>query len=339
MAGAGCPDRRHPVAMGRIRVGSEPWRKAATARADEYGGVLSRRVLRSLGVGRGRVASEVAHRRWQTHGEQTVAVHTGPLDEVARRWRAVWEVGQDIAVVDGVTALEAAGLRHYNDDRVHVSVLHTHSVTPVDGVVIHKVRRRDELDVVPVGLPRTRPAAAAIRAAHWAASDRQAALILAMTMQQRLTRPDDLRDARRRVRGRNRRALITLLVADVCDGAHSLGELDFGGLCRAYGLPLPTRQSRRRVGAGRAYLDCEWEEARLVVEIDGSGHRWGLAVSADNLRQNAVAMGDRLVLRIDLLGMRVHEREFMEQVRTAYLSRAGRAHQRVEVLPRASGQR
>ena len=39
--------------------------------------------------------------RWQLHGRQTVAVHTAPLDVVARRWRAVWEVGEAIAAIDG----------------------------------------------------------------------------------------------------------------------------------------------------------------------------------------------------------------------------------------------
>lgn len=322
--------------MGRVTAGREPWRSIVAELAEEHGGVVSRRLLREQGIRRERVASEVAHGRWALHGEQTVAVHTGPLGEPARRWRAVWEVGERIAVVDGVSSLQDAGLRHFTDDAVHVSVRHTHDIVPVEGVVIHKVRRRDDKDVVRVGLPRTRPAAAAIRGAHWAVSDRQAALVLAMAVQQRMVSADDLRDARRRVRGRNRRALITLLIADVCDGAHSLGELDFGARSRRYGLPPPLRQVMRRMGGGAVYLDCEWPEARLVVEIDGSGHRQGLAVSLDNLRQNSIAMGDRLVLRIDLVGMRVAEAAFMEQVCTAYRMRAP-AHP-LEVLPPAVGQ-
>ena len=53
----------------------------------------------------------------------------------------------------------------------------------------------------------------------------------------------------------------------------------------------------------------------MVVEIDGAGHRMGLAVTDDNLRQNAVVLDDDRVLRLDLIGMRLFEEEFMAQVR------------------------
>ena len=58
-----------------------------------------------------------------------------------------------------------------------------------------------------------------------------------------------------------------------------------------------------------------------MVEIDGAGHRVGLAVTDDNLRQNEVALGDDRVLRIDLVGLRVHETAFMRQVRRAFPDR------------------
>ena len=41
----------------------------------------------------------------------------------------------------------------------------------------------------------------------------------------------------------------------------------------------------------------------------------GLAVTDDNLRQNAVVLDDDRVLRLDLIGMRLFEAEFMAQVR------------------------
>ena len=63
------------------------------------------------------------------------------------------------------------------------------------------------------------------------------------------------------------------------------------------------------------YLDAHWRGSPLVVEIDGAGHRVGLAVTDDNLRQNEVSLGHDVVLRIDLVGLRVHEVAFMEQVR------------------------
>lgn len=300
-------------------------RERAMEAAENSDGVLSRRALRDLGYTARDVAREVSAGRWSIHGRQTIALHTGALDLRARARRALWEVGERIAVVDGVTALQLAGLTGYSDDLVHVSVIHRHDISPVQGVAIHKVRHRPVAHVITTGIPRARPEVAAIRAAHWAVSDRQAALVLAMPVQQGLVTGPRLLAMRRQVKGRSRRALVTTLIGDIADGAQSLGELDFGALCRDMGIPAPTRQALRRLPGGAAYLDSYWPEARLGVEIDGSGHRAGLAVSQDNLRQNEVALGsDDLILRIDLLGMRVRQAEFLDQVRRAYLARTPR---------------
>ena len=107
------------------------------------------------------------------------------------------------------------------------------------------------------------------------------------------------------------------VLRDVTDGAQSLGELDFAEMCRRHGIPAPDRQVLRRTALGRIHLDARWKGSRFVVEIDGAGHRVGLAVSDDNLRQNEVVLGDDRVLRIDLVGLRVHEVAFMRQVRRA----------------------
>jgi very-short-patch-repair endonuclease len=98
------------------------------------------------------------------------------------------------------------------------------------------------------------------------------------------------------------------------DGVQSLGELDFARLCRSRGLPEPARQVVRQGPRGRIYLDVRWERHRLVVEIDGAQHREGLAVTADNLRRNALTLQHDTVLRIDLIGLRLFEDEFMAQV-------------------------
>lgn len=283
-----------------------------------HDGVMSRAELRGRGWDRGAVARQVAGDRWALHGCQTVALHTSDLGVDARRWRAVFEVGVRIALIDGVTALQAAGLTGYSDDTVHVSVVHTSSVGRVCGVRIHKVIRRVIAEGAQVGIPRTSPAVAAVRAAHWAVSDRQAALLLVMPVQQRLITERQLLDAAEAVRGRTRRRFIKAVAADIADGAHSLGELDFAALCRARGLPTPSRQVVRRVGARRVYLDVAWEDIGLVVEIDGSQHQWGVAGTDDQFRQNALVLqGDR-VLRMTLMGLRLAPDQFMDQVCEAH---------------------
>ncbi len=301
-----------------------PRRRSAArlARAHELAtdrdGVISRRELAALGLDRFAVRDMVAAGRWRVLGRQTVCVHTGELSELARWWRAVIEAGPEIAALDGVSALIAAGARHVSSPEIHLSVRHASRPLPVRGVRIHQVRGWDRRDVTTTGVPRIRPAVAALRAAHWAASDRQAALFLCVAVQQRIVSPGALQLASQRVHGRRRRAFIRRVVADLADGAHSLGELDFARLCRERGLPEPSRQVVRRGPRGKVYLDVRWDDLKLVVEIDGSQHTQGLSVSDDNLRANAVAIRGDTVLRIDLIGLRVVERLFMDQVCEAH---------------------
>ena len=213
----------------------------------------------------------------------------------------------------------------FDDETVHVSVRHTIEVQPVDGVRVHKVIRRVDEELVSAGIPRTRPAVAAVRAAHWAVSDRQAALLLVMPVQQRLCSGAQLTEAVAGIPGRNRRKFIHVVAHDVADGAQSLGELDFVNACRRRGLPEPTRQRVRRLPGGVAYLDVSWEEARLTVELDGTGHLRGLQMVDDDLRQNAVQLGNDLVLRIGILGWRLTPDRYLDQVCSAYWTRLRRA--------------
>ena len=167
------------------------------------------------------------------------------------------------------------------------------------------------------GIPRVRPEVAAVRAAYWAGSDRQAALILCLAVQQRIVTADALRRVVTQVGGRRRRAFLRVVIADLADGAQSLGELDFAAMCRRRGLPEPDRQVIRRGPNGRIYLDVRWSIG-LVVEIDGAQHRTGLALTQDNLRQNAVTLTGDVVLRVDLIGLRVRSDQFMDQVCQAH---------------------
>ena len=296
--------------------------RLATA-AQDFGGVLSRRRLLELGADRNVVAREVRAQRWRLHGDRTVALHTGELSVVARRWRAVWEVGQG-AVLDGVSALQVSGMQGFDEALVHVSVDHERSPGSVRGVRVHRVREPLGGDTVPTPAPHVRPAVAAVRAAQWAVSHRQAALLLCLPVQQGLVRATDLCPVRWPGGHYGRTALIRQLLADLADGAHSLGELDFAGLCRLRGLPAPSRQVVCQGPAGRIYLDVRWDDVGLVVEVDGAQHRQGLAVMADNLRRNHLLMSGDVVLTIDLVGLRLQPAAFMDQVVAAYRQLARR---------------
>jgi hypothetical protein len=277
-------------------------------------GVVSRRQLDRLGITRWMIATNLRAQRWALHGRQSICLHTGELPATAARWYAVIESGPRSAL-DGVSALEAAGLTGFEHDTIRVSVPRGAPAVRRPGLMVRQTRRLQRSDVVPVGVPRVRPAIAAVRAALWAVSNRQAATILAMVVQQRLCRAEDVGEALLAVRRHRRKKLLEAVVLDLLDGAQAMGELDFARLCRLHGLPPPDRQVVRRTSNGTAYLDAYWSAFRLVVEIDGIHHLRAPAVVSDALRQNDLALTSDTVLRLPLLGLRIAPADFMRQVR------------------------
>jgi hypothetical protein len=290
-------------------------RRRAEDAAAAQTGVLSRRQLKRLGVSRWQIRAEIRARRWRAHGRHTVAVHAAELVGDALHWWAVFETGGG-AVLAGATALKAAGLEGY-DDPIHVVVRKSRRHHRPPGVVVHETRRLRDGDVVEVGVPRLRPAVAAVLGALWARTDRQGALLLIMSVNQRLTTADQLGEVLVRVRRDKRRRLLMAVLLDIADGVRSMGELDFARLCRRYGLPVPDRQVIRKGPNGRIYLDVYWDRWRLVVEIEGIHHTAAPNAVPDALRQNSVSIRTGTVLRIPVLGLRTDADQFMGQVEEA----------------------
>ena len=276
------------------------------------------------GVSRADVRSEVTAGRWTTAGRHTVVIGTGAPEGEGLWWQALWESGSGSAL-DGVTALLAAGLTGFTADTIDVAIPKRNRRHRVPGVTAHP-----RIDIGPTTgarLRRCSPEWATIRAAQWARTDRTAALLVCLPVQQRLLSPLRLLAAWETVTRSRRRVLLDAVIRDVCDGAHSLGELDFAGMCRRAGLPPPSRQVVRTAPGGRVYLDVAWEDIGLVVEIDGGHHALALNPVDDALRQNEVTLSADMVLRIPVLGLRLTPAAFMAQVARAHdqLARRGAA--------------
>jgi very-short-patch-repair endonuclease len=288
-------------------------------RAVEQGSVVSRRQLYALGFTRWEVTAQIRARRWQQVSDQVVCLHTGPLSDHSLRWAAVFQGGPR-AHLDGVSALIASGLSRFDEERIRVSVPRGARVRRTRQFDIRQTRRWSPDEVLTHGVPRTRPAVAAVRAALWAQSDRQAALILTMTVQQGLARPDSLGEAALAVHRDRRRRLVQAVVLDLLGGARALGEIDVARECRRRGLPEPSRQVLRRDGPHRYYLDLYWEEWDVALEVDGIHHAWAENVVGDALRQNSVAIRSTTVLRLPLLGLRTRPEEFFRQLEDALVA-------------------
>jgi very-short-patch-repair endonuclease len=249
----------------------------------------------------------------QLIGDQSVHLANGPLSEAGERWAAAFQGGPR-ACLDGGSALIAAGVERYELERVRVSVPRGARVRRNRRFDIRQTRRWSATDVVRIGIPRTRPAVAAIRAALWARTDREASYVVLIAVQQRIASAADVGSELLRVRRDKRRLLLHAIVNELLDGAQSLGEVDVAVLLRRRGLPAPARQALRKDKRGRYYLDLYWPDYHLVVEIDGIHHAWAENVVADALRQNALALDGDTVLRIPLLGLRLEADTFLDQI-------------------------
>lgn len=270
--------------------------------------------LLGAGLSRADIDAEIDAERWHRLGWHTVGVDVRVPLGPARWWWAIWESGPG-AVLDGVTALQAAGLRSWTAGQVDISVRAGNRVHPLDGVTLHRPRRLGP--VVSGGLRRVRPELAVLRAAEWARSDRAAMTLVAMTVQQRLVPGDRVLAHWAAVRRSRRRAVLHDVIRDVCDGAHSLGELDLSRMCRRRGLPGPSRQVLRTGAAGTVHLDVRWERFGVHVEVNGVQHGLGMAPVHDALRQNDQAVdGDRSLV-VPVLGPRLYPDAFLDQIERA----------------------
>jgi very-short-patch-repair endonuclease len=299
----------------RVSLHSVPVRRALRA-AQKQGGVLSRRQLYALGVTRWEIDGHVRARRWQRIGDQSVHLGNGALSQAGELWAAVFQGGPR-ACLDGASALIAAGLERYEVARVRVSVPRGARIRRAKRFDIRQTRRWSADDIITVGLPRTRPATAAVRAGLWAKTDRQATYVVTLAVQQGIAAADDVGRELLRVRRDRRRGLLHAVVNDLLDGAKSLGEVDVGRELRRRGLPEPERQVLRRDDRNRYFLDLYWPRWKLVVEVDGMHHAWAENVVGDALRQNALVLDGDTVLRLPLLGLRLEPDAFFVQIEQA----------------------
>lgn len=283
--------------------------------------MITRAQAQDLGFSSAAIRANLVAGRWQAVGVHSLCLTTGPLTEDARLWTAVLEAGPR-AYLDGESALVRAGLRNYEPTRIRVSVPRgarvRHRGTGVD---IRQTRRWDPADAAAEGVPRAAAPGAAVRAALWATSDRQATLVVTMTVQQKVTTVEQIAAELLKVKRDRRRTMLATLLVDLGGGVGSLGELDVIRGCRERGIPEPDGQVLRRTPRGTIYLDFRWRDHGVTLEVDGIQHGWVQNAVADALRHNSIAMEGDVVLRLPVLGLRLCPDEFFGQLAAALTAR------------------
>lgn len=312
---------RRPVPEPSTPALDRPAALAAARRlAVEQEGVVSRRQLAAAGVPRWVSRLEVRSGRWQRTGRQTLVLHNGTLLPATKRWRAVLEIGARVAL-DGVSALQHAGIDALEDEVVHVIAPKGSTPSRAAGVVVHESRLFRESDVVGAGLRRTAPAVAAVHAALWATTDRQAAYFLLLVVQQRRARATDVAEAVAAVRRHRRRLLLRAVARDLVGGVEALSELDVAADMRRRGLPEPDRQVVRCRPSGTQYLDCELAAYDVVLEIDGAGHDEPQQRLDDVVRDITLLSEGRSVVRLPIATYALDRERVLDALEALLVSR------------------
>jgi hypothetical protein len=295
--------------------------------AARQAGLVSRRQLRALGVDKNRVRNQLTARRWAAHGPLVVCLTTGPLSWRQKVWLGVLHAGPRCAVA-GLTGLRMHGLRGWERGTVTVLVPQVLDVPRLPGIEFRRTRR----DMAPFlwqqrgALCLVEPTA--LLHAAYQGTERAATGLLAAVVQQRLTTPAALAPWVDRMQPIRRARLFRRTLGEIEGGAESAAEIDVGKVCRRFGLPLPTRQVRRRDGAGGTrYTDCEWtlrDGRRVVLEVDGAFHMDVLHWQDDIARERALVATGVLVVRCTAAELRTDPAAVVRDLRALGVGRAVR---------------
>lgn len=270
--------------------------------------------------GRSFVRRMMAQNRWQRPAPNVYVSHNGPLTPAERIRVALLACGTG-AVLGGLTALGVDHFKGIEDARPTVVMPIGSKPPPYDDVTPHWSKWLGADDVHPLRKPeRTRPERSLVDAASWAVSAAQARLIIIAGLQQGLSTTRMLREALTR-RGRcKRRSIIVESILDAAGGIQSLPERDFREICRLLRLPKPSRQRPVRGKDGRYYLDVDWDEFGVSVEIHGIPHLEVAQWDADLDRANEVVIGDKRLLIFSSFGVRHRSDRVGDQVQRMLVS-------------------
>ncbi|KRF21272.1 hypothetical protein ASG90_01345 [Nocardioides sp. Soil797] len=234
-------------------------------------GVISRRQVLACGLTPSDIARKLRRKDWVRTLDGVYLNHTGDPTWLQRAWAGVLFFAP--AALSHSSAIRAVvGPRwraHDEAAEIELVIPARRTVTRVPG---YKVRRTRELGsiLVDASPPRVRLERAVLDVAASAGTDLAAIGVLADACQSRRTTAARLLTGigeRPRLR---RRKWLTSILEDVAEGTCSTLEHAHLTLVeRPHGLPRGRRQRRDVIGQRPFFRDVDYEEQRLVVELDG----------------------------------------------------------------------
>ena len=253
-------------------------------------GMIARRQLTDIGIGRPIVRSELRGRRWSRAHPGVYATFTGPLPDLARVWAAVLYAGP-LAAASHRTAAWLSGLQPELPERLDVCVAHGHRHRKSRATVRVRHSRHQAVRVHPDRTPRqTNLEDTVLDLTDAARSQRVVIDLVLRACQQRLTTPARLTLTMRSRKRLRWRRLLSELLSEVRDGVLSpLERRYFHDVERAHRLPRGQRNVADDGGVKRRYRDVRYRRWKLIVELDGRGAHPADERELDDLRDNETA--------------------------------------------------
>jgi len=246
-------------------VSTPAWRALLELQA----GIISRGQALCHGLDDDIIESRLRSGRWRAVHWGIYATFTGGLSRDAALWAAVLRAGPG-AALSHRTAAELLGITSDRSGLIHLTVPLGRHPEPIRGAVVHR-SGRIAAATHPVQLPpRTRVEETTIDLTQSAASFDEACDWVFRAIAGRLTTAARLRaalDLRPKVRWRTG---LAIALAEAGSGVHSILEARYvHDVELPHGLPAATRQARTAEVPRARYVDNLYEEAGLVVELDG----------------------------------------------------------------------
>lgn len=268
----------------------------------QQAGVVARRQARAVGMGEAAIATRIRRRVWVKVHDGVYAGHTGELTWIERAWAAVlWAHPAALSHTSAMRVVEGPGRRGRDSATIHVAISRSRRLYPPAGVVVHRTAHLDERAQWNLAPPRIRYADAVIDVAVDSGDDLGAIAVLADACGSRRTTATRLLET---LSGRprlGRRGWLVGVLADVATGTCSVLEHGYLDLVeRPHGLPEAVRQRPRATSGGGTIQDASYEEARVIVELDGRLGHSSAEDRHDDLDRDLdnAASHDELTLRI-----------------------------------------